>query len=502
MKEIPNPLIEDIGSDVDLLILSYINEYFSRNVHNQEFVVCYFLELLRKSGVELYNDLENNFLIDFFISTLLSRSNIDEEYKRELRNLSYFNPKNIGKYDTYCNEMLIYIVENEYEVCPNVIFEVTKKNYDSDLVEEYLTLLVENDCRILQYAQIDENIKTRINEYVEEFFQHLYIKDDDLVELYTFFQEYIQQDDKLKRINELCKYDSDSVLASVMIDKIITVLLKLKKIEKDEVALSLICKKIEELKHNRAQEITSGKSLDKMSSIRHETEIPPEFIKFAKQATVNLVNLVNTSLIPEYKEVPTSQLLMMASYSSIDIGTGLTIENVIDNAAKTYFEKSSSITINLHYLEMYKSICQLALHAFIKSTMINNDLDKLNGMIVDSINECMNKRLTEYFLFSMAGCLFLINQIENQILRIHESISEPKEDFFDMLVDLKENNYFTEDEIFYINYTIFDENGLNLRNNLAHGNVRFQKGHLTYFYSLFLCFILIMICEERRNLNE
>ncbi|WOO87750.1 hypothetical protein RZE82_02135 [Mollicutes bacterium LVI A0039] len=502
MKRIPNPLIEDIVSDVDLMILSYINEYFSRDTHNREFVFCYFLKLLRKAGVDLYNDLENKFLINFFISNILSRSNVGEEFKKELRRLSYFEPQNISKYDTYCREMLVYIVENEYEVCANLIYEITKKNYDSDLLEEYLTLLVDDDCGILQYAKIDKNIKSRIDEYVEEFFQHLYIKSDDLVELYTYLQEHIQQDDKINRINEVCKYDSDNVLASVIVDKIIIVLIKLKQFEEDEVVLLLICKKIEELKHNRAQEITSGKSLDKMSSIRHEVEIRPEFIELAKEATVDLVNLVHMSLIPKYKEVPISQLSMIASYSSIDIGTGLTIENVIDNAAKTYFENSSSITINLHYLEMYKSMCQLALQIFIKSTMINNDIDKLDGMIVDCINDCMNIKLNEYFVFSMAGCLFLINQLENKILRIHETISDTKKEIFYVLVDLKENNYLTDDEFFYINYTIFDENGLNLRNNLAHGNVMFQKGKLIHFYSVFLCWILIMVCEERRDLNE
>ncbi len=60
-----------------------------------------------------------------------------------------------------------------------------------------------------------------------------------------------------------------------------------------------------------------------------------------------------------------------------------------------------------------------------------------------------------------------------------------------MLKNLFEENYITENEFFIIMYIVFDENGLNLRNNLSHGNIKFTKKEFYYTYLLFLLFITL-----------
>lgn len=502
MEKIKNPLIEKDISSPDILILSYINEYFTRNEDQRENVLNYFIDMWENNATEIWRKLDNKKLFYFFCSYVIKFSGETPTIKNKVKNLVHYKLKQIANYTQHCIDVLTYIMTMELIVDSNLILEIYSRTQCVDKVSQYIDMLEKNENNILAYIKIDKNVPSRIETYTSEYFRNIYIKSPEYIKLYTYIQPHISEMKKIENIKRICEIEKENVFATNRADMIINILLQLKQIEKNQNVLELLNIKIEELSAFRANSIMSGEELKKMKKREYKMEIPQEYINHVKIITNDIANILLMGIIPSYKKVPVSNLLDFVSYSSIDEGTGLCVENFEDNREKKYFEENCSISISPHFLNSYKMICQGQLQMFVQACQINDDLKRYNKMILNFFEDCSDYELDEYFLLSMAGCLLVVNKIETQLKSIHSNHFAEKEDPFDMLVDLTEENYLYSHELFYINYVIFDKNGQNIRNNLAHGNLKFKKGNTTLFYSLFLILIIVSCCEQRKEFNE
>lgn len=501
MIELQNVLVEQDCSNKFLMIF-YINEYVSFDDNRKKNAIDEFIHMWENKSISTWKNLDDKLLFNFFCSYIVSKSSESSEIKKTIRNFRGFDTKIIKEYDNMCKGVFNYIVKYKIIVSAKLISVLDAGAKNKKEITKYIEMLYEDERNIIKFIKFDENIDARKDRYSEEFFRYIIFKSSSEIQTYSYLEKYLSREEKEIEIEKLCSEKSNKPLDAVWSDKKIGALRQIRILEKDEYIKEIIDNKIETLSKNRTQQILSGEIFNSMEKTSYSVDVPREKVTCFKKTISDTYNILHMFLIVPFKSIKVSPLFNWINLVSIDANTGLTLETVEDNAAKKYFEENFHININMRYLNIYKMICNNQLGSLISYCSLNELLDDLNEVIVEFFSETTNTKFDNYFIFSMAGCLCLINCIENIIKDIHGRHYETKNDFFEMLLDLTNSNYITDDELFFINYLIFDKNGLSLRNNFAHGNFKFSTGNVTYIYPLFLVYIIFITCESRKEYNE
>ncbi len=505
MKNLLNPLIlvKEANESIDDIILSFLIEYLGENRDVQKELFERFWEYIEEEINLFYNKIENKFILDFFNIYMIVYSNEDKKIKEKLKTLENFDNLILTKEQQteVFSKVINYILENKIKVNYKFLSFLNNKTINNK-VQDYIEI---NDELILDFINLDKEPEKRKEKYKQEFTSRIKLHNikEPENEGYNILTEILSKKEKeeIILIYIETKENIGEVIKPVIIDKIIINLNIISKIEIEEEVKTIIEKEIKKLKEERANLISSGKVGENMDKISEKKEIPKELIELTKDMMHSEINIINMGLIPDYKNIIKYSILDFFTFATINDDIGLTKINIKENDSKKYFESLSENKITLKSLYKYELCVINALKVFLVSCSKNNLLEELRTKITIFINEVSNLKLEEKFLFSLAGSLFLINLIEKKIKIIHYNLFGEYNTNFIMLKKLFEENYITENEFFFIMYIVFDENGLNLRNDLSHGNIKFNKNEFYCTYLLFLLFIIIDSSIYRKEKN-
>lgn len=457
-----------------------MNAEFKSKVSNYEEILKIFRECIEENGLrkEFYSIFfENCFNYYIEIIKIAIENNISishNQIRRMLNNLSRsFTQKEY-------NEIIEMLAKNEKNLYDIVIYDNNKKNH----IDTYLKYILESLDKYggYNYAKEiikelaksksleDDDLKKIINKYIEitnvicnklvkkegPFINRLADIDNLKLEL-----QYI-----LESVNYLCEDERDAI------HKCLINLLRLKRFiisDKSYVTQKFV-------------EITGEASIPKESIDMIQSELDNNCLKLYSISKEDFVEAIKNS-IEMYSKYPIVDLATIYTIDSekqvyrknITLDSNNSFESIFNEIGNRYsIENSKKLTNIIRENEYYTILLKHLSKIFnIHQNLIVSMLGKEN--IANLLAKLKNKFEYEKELNDYSIAVMNVLSIEYYIHKIlRENGESPTKDGvtnINMLVKLFKDDNEILNGLMYINYTLYEFDGLNLRNNLLHGNL-------------------------------
>ncbi|WOO89330.1 DUF4209 domain-containing protein [Mollicutes bacterium LVI A0078] len=475
--------------------LRYIDDYFSYNVFSVSSKVIEFCEIYKDT---LSVETLKNSSFNFFCSYIIRTRDVSDDEKKSIRKLKAFEMRRIREWKQHCRNLFEFIVQNEVIINDKLLFLLYNETMDNNLINKYILYLIYSENRILNYIKYDANIGAHINLYCEEFFStYIWLKTNEFPK-YKYIERYITKEEKIRRIDQVIKSDRVDVLYVTKFNNVICGLKCIKEIETNHDVKIYIDNAIKKLIDERAKTVQSDAYKERLETIESPIEIPNEYFELMKIIDDDFRQFTLFLHTPDFFSMSKPNIASLVNYNVFDSNTGF-VKNEVTNTEFIKYINNHTSEVSMSSLQLYGNLIQMGTEMFVYGASKYADFSKFKKSLTIEIQNIFSYNFSEDFIFSMAGATFLASIIEVVLKNTHDKRFSSRETSFEMIKDLHEKDYITKNELFYIMYVLYDENGLNLRNNLCHGNFRFDTDESNYCYILFKIFIMIATAIERKE---
>lgn len=449
--------------------------------------ICNILDELTLKSFELYNKIIDYGLTqkDFFLGNIMERGCVNLKINKKLKKKFI---KKLLKNQIYPSKTIIYDenVRSNKEYYKKYILNLKNENAYSKYPEEILFIL---DREKLLTKSMFNTILNRIIERVgilqnkvadqRESFIQIVAESDELIKV---LNKYLN---KIQNMNKLQKKKIHECLENILYIK--------RFIVSDQERLNA---QMQEFKY---EQIIPHKEINEFVSSINEN-IGSLYVS----SCGNFIKELETAL-KSYSEYPVSYI-----FNSYNIDSDSQIylksdEGIEDSIFKTYYDKKGQEYTKNHpelrnrlnegyYIQLLKYLKHLFLtrQHFILSFF--NTKEKSRVLIDKLISKGSYKLKNDYVILAMN-----VVQIENTIIEILKKKGrKTSKDGSKNLTELAKD-YFNDDVYFnglmYINYILYERHGLNIRNNISHGN--YFKKNVEVEIMTTLCAIMFL-----NNLNR
>lgn len=451
--------------------------------------ICNILSELTLKSYELYNKIIDYGLTqkDFFLGDIMERGCVNLKISKELKKKFI---KKLLKNQIYPSKAIIYDenVGSNKEYYKKYILNLKNEDFYNEYPEEILFILDRE--KLLT--------KTMFNTILNKIIERVGILQNKVTDKKENFIQIVAESDELIKV----------------LNKYLNKIQNMNKKQKEK-----IHKCLKNILYIKRFIVSDQERLNaQMQEFKYEKIIPhKEINEFVSSVNENVGRLYASSCgnfskelemaLKSYSEYPVSYIFN--SYN-IDLDSQIYLksdEGIEDSIFKTYYDKKGQEYTRNHtelrnrldegyYIQLLKYLKHsfLMRQHFILSFF--NTKEKNRVLIDKLISKGSYKLKNDYVILAMN-----VVQIENTIIEIlKKKDGNISKDGFKNLNELA-NDYFNDELYFnglmYINYILYERHGLNIRNNISHGN--YFKKNVEVEIMTTLCAIMFLNNLSRKE---